>query len=117
MAVLAPTPRAMVSAAVSAKTGLFRSVRPANARSRNDILPPHSLAAVALGMLPPLFPLAFEFFLRRLCRDMAMAMWRKRVLVADCEPGPMHARTRQVVLLFTMRATRVIHSQHHCDDD
>jgi hypothetical protein len=42
MAVLAPTPKAMVSAAVSAKTGLFRSVRPANARSRSDIVAPHS---------------------------------------------------------------------------
>src|SRR5438477_11287705 len=29
MAVLAPTPKATVSAAVSAKTGLFRKVRPA----------------------------------------------------------------------------------------
>jgi hypothetical protein len=44
MAVLAPTPKAMVSAAVIAKTGLFRSVPPANARSCNDILlPPHEL--------------------------------------------------------------------------
>src|SRR5437016_852442 len=62
MAVLAPTPMAMVSPAVSAKTGLFRSVRPANARSCNDILPPHSLAAVALGMLPPCFQSRSSFF-------------------------------------------------------
>src|SRR5256885_9444433 len=112
MAVLAPTPRAMVSAAVSAKTGLFRSVRPANARSRNDILPPHSLAAVALGMLPPLFPLAFEFFLRRLCRDMAMAMWRKRVLVAARQPGPKPPRTPQSLLLFKNRASARYQSPH-----
>jgi hypothetical protein len=40
MAVLAPTPKAIVSAAVSAKIGLFRSVRPANRSSRNDIFAP-----------------------------------------------------------------------------
>ena len=42
IAVLAPTPNAIVSAAVSAKIGLFRSVRPANARSCNGIFPPPS---------------------------------------------------------------------------
>src|SRR6266478_1815814 len=52
MAVLAPTPKAMVSAAVSAKTGLFRKVRPAKARSRNGIFPPHSPAVVAPRILP-----------------------------------------------------------------
>src|SRR5260370_7397772 len=52
MAVLAPTTKAMVSAAVSAKTGLFRKVRPAKARSRNGIFPPHSPAVVASRILP-----------------------------------------------------------------
>ena len=41
-----------------------------------------------------------------------MAMWRKRVLVAAREPGPMHARTRQVLLLFKKRASRAIQSPH-----
>ena len=49
MAVLAPTPRAIVSAAVNAKIGLFRSVRPANARSRKGIVPPHPSAAPRKG--------------------------------------------------------------------
>src|SRR5438270_11527998 len=66
MAVLAPTPKAMVKAAVSAKTGLFRSVRPANARSRNGIVPPHSRADVALRILPSLSPIGFEFLRKRL---------------------------------------------------
>src|SRR6266403_82482 len=65
MAVLAPTPRAMVSAAVSAKMGLFRSVRPANARSRNGIVPPHSRAVAALRILRPLSPIGFEFLRKR----------------------------------------------------
>jgi len=68
-------------------------------------------------MLPPLFPLAFEFFLRHLCRDMAMAIWRKRVLVAAREPGPMHAGTRQVLLLFKKRASRAIQSPHDGDGE
>src|SRR5207248_4482709 len=51
MSVLAPTPKAMVSAAVSAKTGLFRKVRPAKAKSRNGIFPPHSPAVVAPRIL------------------------------------------------------------------
>src|SRR5712692_7387686 len=70
MAVLAPTPRAMVSAAVSAKIGLFRSVRPANARSRNGILPPHSKALAALRILPPLSAIGFEFLGKRLLSGM-----------------------------------------------
>src|SRR2546423_2435672 len=95
MAVLAPTPMAMVSAAVSAKTGLFRSVRPANARSRNDILPPHSLAAVALGNATSVVSNRVRvFFLRCLCWDMAMAIWRKRVLVAAREPSPVQLAKR-----------------------
>src|SRR5580700_2077341 len=49
MAVLAPTPKAMVSAAVNAKTGLFRRVRPANARSRKDIAPPQPSALAPKG--------------------------------------------------------------------
>src|SRR5438876_12288698 len=61
MAVLAPTPNAMVKAAVSAKTGLFRRVRPANARSCNDILLPHSWTVAALRILPLLSPIGFEF--------------------------------------------------------
>src|SRR5580704_7291598 len=39
MAVLAPTPKAIVRMAVSAKTGLFRSVRAARASSRMSIVP------------------------------------------------------------------------------
>src|SRR6266566_3839973 len=66
MAVLAPTPRAMVSAAVSAKIGLFRSVRPANASSRSAILPPHSSAAAAQRIAPPLPPMGFETLRQRL---------------------------------------------------
>src|SRR6266576_5911735 len=58
IAVLAPTPNAIVSAAVSAKIGLFRSVRPANARSRNGIFPPHLPAAAAVRILPPSPPIA-----------------------------------------------------------
>src|SRR2546429_6076314 len=65
MAVLAPTPRAMVSAAVSAKIGLFRSVRPANASSRSAILPPHSSAAAAQRIVPPLSPMGFETLRQR----------------------------------------------------
>src|SRR5207249_5214961 len=61
MAVLAPTPNAMVKAAVSAKTGLFRRVRPANARSCNDILLPHSWTVAALRILPLLSPIGFAF--------------------------------------------------------
>src|SRR5215510_178389 len=37
MAVLAPTPKAMVSAAVKANTGLLRNTRAATARSRKSI--------------------------------------------------------------------------------
>src|SRR6266566_1722579 len=66
MAVLAPTPRAMVSAAVSAKIGLLRSVRPANASSRSAILPPHSSAATAQRIVPPLSPMGFETLRQRL---------------------------------------------------
>src|SRR5580658_4991895 len=40
MAVLAPTPKAMVSAAVRAETGLLRNTRAATARSRKSISPP-----------------------------------------------------------------------------
>src|SRR5579885_1873555 len=40
MAVLAPTPRAMVSAAVRAKTGLLRRDRPASASSFMSMYPP-----------------------------------------------------------------------------
>src|SRR5437016_14499725 len=65
MAVLEPTPRAIVNAAVSAKIGLFRSVRPANARSRNGIVPPHSRAVAALRILAPLSPSGFEFLRKR----------------------------------------------------
>src|SRR5580704_1043977 len=43
MAVLAPTPKIMVNIAVSAKMEFFLRVRPANTRSRKDIVPPHQL--------------------------------------------------------------------------
>jgi len=46
-----------------------------------------------------------------------MAMWRKRVLVAAREPGPMHARTRQVLLLSKKRASRAIQSPHDGDGE
>src|SRR5258708_37970317 len=65
-AVLAPTPKAMVSAAVSAKIGLFRSVRPANPSSRRAILQPHSRAAAALRIVPRLPPIGFESLRQRL---------------------------------------------------
>src|SRR6266702_5973052 len=65
IAVLAPTPNAIVSAAVSAKIELLRSVRPANARSCSGILPPHSREAAALRILPPLQPIGFESLRRR----------------------------------------------------
>src|SRR5260370_31498137 len=52
MAVIAATPKAMVSAAASAKTGLVRKVRPAKAKSRNGIFPPHSPDVVAPRILP-----------------------------------------------------------------
>jgi hypothetical protein len=42
--VLAPTPKAIVRMAVSAKTGLFRSVRAATASSRVNIFPSRTLA-------------------------------------------------------------------------
>src|SRR5260370_9857803 len=66
MAVLAPTPRAMVSAAVSAKIGLFRSVRPANASSRSAIPLPPTWAAAAKRIVPPLPPIWFESLPQRL---------------------------------------------------
>src|SRR6266481_3102654 len=88
MAVLAPTPRAMVTAAVSAKMGLFRSVRPANARPRNGILPPHSRAVAALGILPPLSPIGFEFLRKRLLSGRGDGYQAQRVLLVAGEPGP-----------------------------
>jgi len=51
IAVLVPTPKAIVSTAVSAKTGLFRSVRAANDRSCNAIVPPHPSAYLATETL------------------------------------------------------------------
>src|ERR1700730_5784305 len=59
-------PNAMVSAAVSAKTGLFRRVRPANC-SRNGILPDHSRAAVAQRI--PLRPLFLSSLLQTSWQD------------------------------------------------
>ncbi len=46
-----------------------------------------------------------------------MAIWRKHVLVAAREPGPMHAGTRQVLLLFKKRALRAIQSPHDGDGE
>lgn len=40
VAVLAPTRKAIVTAAVSVKIGLFRSVRPANTKFLGAMLPP-----------------------------------------------------------------------------
>lgn len=65
VAVLAPTRKAIVTAAVSVKIGLFRSVRPANTKLLGAMLPPRIPLGVVASESYPGSRLIYRFALVR----------------------------------------------------